>query len=117
MRTVAKPLAVLLSLVILASPCLADIIPTETDRTRDASAKPVHAQLSLLGVSPSEAGTIVSKLSADQIQFFADNQRASAVVGQEDLIVMFWYEWILAAGSIVLAYYLWSWGDYTFFQQ
>ena len=115
MRALAKPLAVLLSILAVSTPCLADIIPSETAPRDAKAAQTVHNQLEKLGVSPSESNAIVAKLSPDQLSYFAEHQE-TMLVGQEDLVVMFWYEWIFAAGSGVITYFLLVWADDFFFR-
>ena len=115
MRIMAKPLAMVLSILAVTTPCFADIIPTETAPHDAKAAQAVHAQLEKLGVSAVESNTIVAKLSSDQLHYFAESPD-TMLVGQEDLVVMFWYEWIFAAGSIVITYFLFIWADDFFFR-
>ncbi len=119
MRLLARPLSVILSILMITTPCLADIIPNEAEaRARDnQSADAVKAKLAQLGVSSSESSVIVGKLSNEDLRFFAQNQNANALVGQEDIVVMFWYEWIFAAVAIGLGYWAWTeWGEDSFFK-
>lgn len=119
MRLLAKPMAILLSLLTLVTPCMADIIPNEPPaRVQDGqSSETVKAKLAQLGVSPTERSTIVNKLSNEEIQFLAQNEKANALVGQDDLVVMFWYEWIFAALAIGLGVWAWQeWGEDSFFK-
>jgi hypothetical protein len=119
MRLETKALAVLLAVMMVATPCMADIIPNEPDaRAQDGkSAKVVETKLSQIGVTPTESAVIMSKLSNEELQFLASNDNANTVVGQEDIVVMFWYEWIFAAVAIGLGYWAWTeWGEDAFFK-
>jgi hypothetical protein len=119
MRLLAKPLAILLCVLSIVTPCMADIIPNEAPaRAQDvSSADAVKAKLARLGVAPSESATIVAKLSNEDLQFLARYDKANVAVGQDDLVVMFWYEWIFAALAIGMGVWAWQeWGEDAFFK-
>jgi hypothetical protein len=117
MRRIARPLSVLLSLVVMVSPCMADIVTTEPERAGAPQAEAVKSKLQTIGVAPTESLSIVSSLSPDQLHYFATHDKAVAVAGQEDIVVMFWYEWIFAAVGIGLGVWAWTeFGEDAFFK-
>lgn len=108
-----------LALMVTAAPATADIIRNKPSlkpgATRDAS-DTVRGRLVELGVDRAEADQIVSRLRPEEVEFFNASPGANGVVGQEDTIVMFWYEWVLGIAYAYGAWSLWDhWGCESFF--
>lgn len=111
----ALPLALA---VVLGLPSFADMIPAESDTSHDLSlADTVSARLVELGAAPTEAQIQVARLSPDELAFLANHPSANSLVGQEEIIGMFWYEWVAAAAAIYVSSQIWyDWGKDAFFR-
>lgn len=88
----------------------ADIIPNEPESGApdQGAAAVVKERLLKLGVGHGEADRILSSLTPDEVDYFHAHPNANAVVGQEEIITMFWYEWAFA---LAYAYMTWLWWD------
>lgn len=98
-------------LFLSAGAAMADIVPNEPEPSVSpdaATVQTVRGRLVELGVSTPEVDRIVSSLQPDELAFFGANPKANAVVGQDEIVVMFWYEWVF---GLAYAYLAWKWWD------
>jgi hypothetical protein len=104
-----------MSVLLLAAPVMADIVPTEPDAptAKDkALTDSVKPRLVELGVERGEADQIVSNLTGEDLEFFGRSPNANAIVGQQEIITMFWYEWVIGIVSLYASWKFWdTWGE------
>ena len=103
-----KALLCLTAVLLAASPCLADVVPTQYDTKSKQDRQAVQSRLETLGSSPAAAEQRVRQLSADDLAFFASQpERVQSAGG------LYWYEWIggLAFLGILTAIYFTVTGD------
>ena len=95
-----KLLPGVLTFLVAALPCHADVIPTRRVERNPAAEQKVKARLEQLGVAPQEADRQVCELSHHDAAYFAENpERVQAAAG------LYWYEWLggLAFATIIAA--------------
>ncbi|MBI3854479.1 MAG: hypothetical protein HY293_02180 [Planctomycetes bacterium] len=95
-----KLLLGVVTLLVAALPCLADVIPTRRIERNPAAEQKVKARLEQLGVPSQEALRQVNDLTPQDTAYFAQNpDRVQAAAG------LYWYEWLggLAFAVIVVA--------------
>ena len=90
-----KLLPGVLTFLVAALPCHADVIPTRRVERNPAAEQKVKARLEQLGVAPQEADRQVSELSHSDAAYFAQNPDRVQSVGH-----LYWYEWL---GGLVFA--------------
>jgi hypothetical protein len=114
-----KWIAFTASLLLAAGAAMADIVPNEPEPNASpdgASAHTVRGRLVQLGVAAPEVDRIVASLRPEELDFFGSNPKANAVVGQDEIVVMFWYEWVFGLAYAYLAWQYWdNWGCEAFF--
>ena len=97
-----KLLLGVVTFLLAALPCLADVIPTRRIERNPAAEQKVKARLEQLGVPAPEALRQVNDLSPQDTAYFADHpERIQMAAG------LYWYEWLgglafAAAIAIVL---------------
>lgn len=84
-----KLLLGVVTFLVAALPCLADVIPTRRIERNAAAEQKVKARLEQLGVPSQEALRQVSDLTPQDTAYFAQNtDRIQAAAG------LYWYEWL-----------------------
>lgn len=71
----------ILSVVLLALPAAADLIPAERDEVTAPEAEAVKAKLVALGATETESSQMASRLSREEVLFLAAHPAANAAVG------------------------------------
>lgn len=98
-----KALLCLTAVLIAASPCLADVVPTAYDTKSTSDRHAVRERLESLGSAPEAADLRVRHLSPDELAFFAaDPERIQSAGG------LYWYEWLGGAAflaGLAIAYF------------
>jgi len=111
--------AALLLVMTAGTAALADIVPNEPDKSSSpdsSAAQTVRGRLVNLGVTAPEAETIVTSLRPEELAFFRANPKANDVVGQDEIVVMFWYEWVFGLAYAYASWKFWdTWGCEAFF--
>lgn len=79
----------ILAMLSLVTPCMADIIPNEPE---SGAADTVKERLASIGVSSASAQAMLDELSQAEQAYFAAHPNSIAVVGQEQTVL--WYEWV-----------------------
>ncbi|MBI2901932.1 MAG: hypothetical protein HYY17_17255 [Planctomycetes bacterium] len=113
MRRLAKGMGTLLSLLMVVSPCAADVIGSRPAGSAPRDREKVERQLENLGVHPRQARQEAADLSARDLAYFAGNPGRIALAGtaQDRKGDMFsgdtsarWYEIVggIVFGAIVL---------------
>lgn len=95
-----KLLLGVVTFLVAALPCAADVIPTRRIDRNPAAEQKVKARLQQLGVASQEADRQVSDLSSRDTLYFAENpERVQAAAG------LYWYEWLggLAFATLIAA--------------
>ena len=84
-----KLLLGVVTFLLAALPCMADVIPTRRVERNAAAEQKVKARLEQLGVSSQEALRQVNDLSPQDAAYFAQNPERVQMAGS-----LYWYEWI-----------------------
>jgi hypothetical protein len=95
-----KLLLGVVTFLLAAIPCLADVIPTRRIERNPEAEQKVKARLEQLGVPSPEAQRQVNDLSPQDTAYFAQNpERVQVAAG------LYWYEWVggLAFLTIIVA--------------
>lgn len=79
----------ILAVLSIITPCMADIIPNEPET---GAADSVTDRLAAIGVSRAGAQAMVEELLPAEQAYFAAHPNSIAVVGQEQAVL--WYEWV-----------------------
>lgn len=74
---------VVLSLVLLAAPCSADVIGSRSKRNAAPEKARIVRQMEQLGVHPEQARQTASDLTARDLEYFASNPGRVVLAGQE----------------------------------
>lgn len=93
-----KLLLGVVTFILAAMPCLADVIPPRRIERNPAAEQKVKARLEQLGVPSQEALRQVNDLSPQDTAFFAENpDRVQMAAG------LYWYEWLggLAFAAVI----------------
>jgi len=90
-----KLLLGVVTFLLAALPCLADVIPTRRIERNPAAEQKVKARLEQLGVPGPEALRQVNDLSPQDTAYFAQNPDRVQMAGS-----LYWYEWL---GGLVFA--------------
>src|SRR6185503_9605518 len=92
-----KLLLGVVTFLLAALPCLADVIPTRRIERNPAAEQKVKARLEQLGVPGPEALRQVNDLSPQDTAYFAENpERVQMAAG------LYWYEWLGGLVFIVI---------------
>jgi hypothetical protein len=100
---VTKALLCLTAVLVAASPCLADVVPSSYDSKPTSDRQAVRERLESLGSSPDVADLRVRHLSADELAFFAAHPERIQSAGG-----LYWYEWLGGAAflaALAIAYF------------
>lgn len=84
-----KALLCLTAVLVAASPCLADVVPSSYDAKSTSDRQAVRERLQSLGSAPEAADLRVRHLSADELAFFAAQPERIQSAGG-----IYWYEWL-----------------------
>jgi hypothetical protein len=92
-----QAISCVLGLLVAATACRADVIPTRRVEAQPAAQRALEGRLEELGLSSAEARHHVRDLTPGEAEYFARHPERVQVTGALE-----WSEWLLGIGGILL---------------